>query len=335
MLKCTKNETIYVVCPAEYKTGGTELLHQLVHTLNENELNAYITYFNIKADKNPINNAFKKYVSTYKSLDSIVDNEENVIVLPEIKANLAKKFKKSRTAIWWLSVDNYLKTYNAKYAFELIGVKGVLWYIKNIQWRYRIEKINNLVKYNLVQSHYAKDFLEKNKFNNIIYLSDYIGDIYLEQQHSMDTKRNNVVLYNPKKGIEFTKKLMYNSPHIEWIPIINMTNEEVANLLKTSKVYIDFGNHPGKDRFPREAAYCGCCVITGKSGSAKYFEDVKINDSYKYDDCDSNIPYIINTIEECFENFEQCQKDFNQYRQMIKGEKKRFEEDVKNIFLSN
>lgn len=333
MLQCKDNEIIYVVCPAEYKTGGTELLHQLVHILNKNGLNAYITYFDIKSDKNPVNDAFTKYVSRYKLLDEIEDNENNIIVLPEIKSNLIGKFKKARTAIWWLSVDNYLKTYSAKYAYKLIGFKGVLWYVKNLHWRYRIEKINKLVKYNLVQSYYAKDFLEKNKFDNIMYLSDYIGDIYLEQQYSLDKNRNNVVLYNPKKGMEFTKKLIEHSPQLKWVPIINMTNEEVVNLLKTSKVYIDFGNHPGKDRFPREAAYCGCCVITGKSGSANYFEDVKIYDSYKYDECDSNIPLIINTINKCFEKYEECQKDFDLYREMIKSEKKQFEEDARNIFL--
>ena len=118
-----------------------------------------------------------------------------------------------------------------------------------------------------------------------------------------------------------------------WVPIVNMTNEEVVDLLKTSKVYIDFGNHPGKDRFPREAAYCGCCNITGKTGSANYFEDVKIKDSYKFDDLEKSIPSIIRTIESCLEDFEKHQKEFDVYRSMIKDEKSSFEKDVRKIFL--
>lgn len=92
MLNCIGKEKIYVICPAEYKTGGTELLHQLVYTLNKNGLKAYITYFNINRDKEPINESFKKYVSIYKSLDDIIDSKNNIIVLPEIKVDLLKQF---------------------------------------------------------------------------------------------------------------------------------------------------------------------------------------------------------------------------------------------------
>ena len=38
------SKTIYVVCPAYFKTGGTELLHQLVYELNNLGKNAIITY---------------------------------------------------------------------------------------------------------------------------------------------------------------------------------------------------------------------------------------------------------------------------------------------------
>ena len=35
---------IYVLCPADVKTGGTELLHQLVKTLNDEKVSAKIVY---------------------------------------------------------------------------------------------------------------------------------------------------------------------------------------------------------------------------------------------------------------------------------------------------
>ena len=68
--------------------------------------------------------------------------------------------------------------------------------------------------------------------------------------------------------VEFTRALMAAAPaHFRWVPIQNMTPVEVASLLGRSKVYIDFGAHPGRDRIPREAALCGCVVITGTQGS--------------------------------------------------------------------
>lgn len=82
-----------------------------------------------------------------------------------------------------------------------------------------------------------------------------------------------------------------------------MTRDEVAKLLSTAKVYIDFGNHAGKDRIPK-AAISGCCVITGKDGSAKFYEDVPIDEEFKFKTINKNIPLIVEKIKHCFDNYE-------------------------------
>ena len=138
-----------------------------------------------------------------------------------------------------------------------------------------------------------------------------------------------------RKDLGLQKKLMEFDPKINWIPIQNMTTEQVKQLLCDSKVYIDFGNHPGKDRFPREAAMCGCCVITGRKGSARNDKDVNIDNSYKIEDNEKNIPIIINKIHECLDNYDKCHKDYENYINKIKGEQKQFEDDIKNIFIIN
>jgi len=142
-------------------------------------------------------------------------------------------------------------------------------------------------------------------------------------------------LYNPKKGFEFTKELINYSNDLKWIPIQNMTTQEVHELLKESKVYIDFGNHPGKDRFPREAAISGCCIITGKKGSAAYYDDVPIADCYKFDDSNENIPHIVNKIKECMEKYDTKIYDFSYYREFILNEYEIFEKDVQELFISS
>lgn len=146
-------------------------------------------------------------------------------------------------------------------------------------------------------------------------------------------KKEDIVLYNPKKGKEFTEKIIRQSPpDINWVPLINLTTNQVHELIKKSKVYIDFGSHPGKDRFPREAASLGCCVITGKRGAAKYHQDVPINDKYKFDDKTKNIPDIIEQIKFCLANYSSEVNNFSDYRSFIKNEKRIFSEDVKKIF---
>ena len=92
---------------------------------------------------------------------------------------------------------------------------------------------------------------------------------------------------------------------INWVPLVGMSNDQVLNYLKTSKVYIDFGNHPGKDRLPREAAICGCCIITGKKGAAAFKEDIPISETYKFDDKASSIPYIVEKIRLLLKNYDE------------------------------
>ena len=99
-----------------------------------------------------------------------------------------------------------------------------------------------------------------------------------------------------------------------------------------SKVYIDFGNHPGKDRIPREAAISGCCIITGKRGSAKYKDDVYIEDEFKFNDSEENIDSIISKINYLIENYENETKKFDLYRDRISKEEIVFEKDIDKIF---
>lgn len=50
---------IYIYCPANFVTGGTELLHQLVDVLRNNGAEAYIYY--IGEPDAAIPDAFKRY----------------------------------------------------------------------------------------------------------------------------------------------------------------------------------------------------------------------------------------------------------------------------------
>ncbi|HPP30074.1 MAG TPA: hypothetical protein PLE69_04005, partial [bacterium] len=84
---------------------------------------------------------------------------------------------------------------------------------------------------------------------------------------------------------------------------------------------------------PREAAIMGCCVITGKRGSAAYFEDVPIPEKYKFEDKKENIPKIIERIRDCLENYNERYKDFDNYREIIRKEPEKFVEDMKKIFV--
>ncbi len=82
------------------------------------------------------------------------------------------------------------------------------------------------------------------RITNVCRLSDYLNSEYLHVD--VNTKRENVVLYNPSKGFKFTKKIIDAAPNIVWKPLQNMTTEQVKDTLLHSKVYIDLATILGK-----------------------------------------------------------------------------------------
>ena len=323
---------IYVVCPANVKTGGTELLHQLVFELNSLNKKARIVYYlEGKASKQyPTPEEFKKYITDFDFINDVDDSQNNLIVFPEVCIGKQKKFKKIQKCVWWLSVDNFLSMCGR---IERLKKYGFNSFAKHIFLNdYVTNNDITSIPVHLYQSYYAADFL-KNKGieeNQLFYLSDYINDVYIEEKS--DIEKEDIVIYNPKKGLEFTKKLIDYDKSIKWVPIENMTNKEVQNLMHRAKVYIDFGNHPGKDRIPREAALSDCCVITNKRGAANFAEDNPIMDKYKFEEDDSQIPNIVKAIKECIKNYDQVVPEFYNYINIIKEEKKEFISCIVNIF---
>ncbi len=308
---------IYIVCPSKYATGGTELLHQLCVEICSHNIDVAIVYDGDMTDS-PIINKFSCYKVRVEK--TIVDDKNNILIIPETAMRFLLKYRKIQKVIWWLSVDNYApnkkeKTYAEICIYKIIDCIVRLYDRKCIH---------------LVQSEYAKkyvEFVHGIDNSSILYLSDYISKEYFRDM-DRDSIRENIVLYNPKKGLDFTNKLISKGAKWKWIPLINLSKEEMKLLMNKAKVYVDFGNHPGKDRIPREAAISGCCVITGIKGSAKYYEDVPIPSCAKFDQDKENIDVIINYILRCMDNYDNEIEKYDEYRTIIKSEQLKFKKDV-------
>lgn len=327
--------TIYVMSPPYYATGGTELLHQLVYKLRANyHLNALIYYPGIdwKFEIPPTPKRFKKYIDD-NWVDHVEDNSENILIIPETLTSSADEFKHLKKVIWWLSVDNYFKSLTGQdYQKEgtvsklkdLIKKRLGLFPYKNLRLLFNASKIF----LHLVQSEYSLQFLKGYNVTNVMVLSDFINlDLLLEDEKKI---RLNQVLYNPAKGIHITKKIIEAAPkNIKWVPIVKMQPSEIAQLMGISKLYIDFGAHPGKDRIPREAVVNGCCLITNRMGAAKNNVDIPIPDSYKFDN--QQIGDIVSKIEFCLQEYDVAIGDFESYRKKILNEEMVFEKDLKKL----
>ena len=105
----------------------------------------------------------------------------------------------------------------------------------------------------------------------------------------------------------------------------------MTNLLIKSKIYLDFGYHPGKDRAPREAALFGNCVITNFKGSAGFYEDVTIPKKFKFKEKYQNLETINKLIYSVFENYPKYIKEMTKYKKKILNEDKNETKQVKNL----
>jgi len=336
IIKTTKDSIVYVICPANIKTGGTELAHQLVYQLNACGINSSICYICGKS-RPVVCTGFEQYVQVFVTLDDVDDNEKNVVVIPESWTFLIHKFKHIRIAVWWMSVDNYLKNYSILFAIKRYGLRqGLKTLAKKFVNEYSQLSIQSLkeIKIHFVQSEYARIFL-KSMGIDAVGLSDYINDLYCNNIVNR-SKKEDIIVYNPSKGGKVTSEIkkQYKGKG-EWIPLINMTNEEMRNTLSRAKVYIDFGPFPGKDRIPREAAMSFCCLITGTLGASGNKLDLPIDDNYRFSSPLKNILLITEKINDCIENYDLRINDFEEMRHITKNEKALFERQVRNIFCED
>lgn len=305
--------TYYILCPGGMESGGPELAHQLCHSLRHMGQEAYM-YYTCSGRKEPLDVGaspkYHKYETEHvKHLDNI--NKNAIFIVPEAMTTWISMLPTGRKIIWWMSVDNYIINTDEK----------------NLKW------IEQNVDYHLVQSYYAKNYLLGHTSiseEKIMYLSDYIGEEYgkfiLPAQY-----RQNIALFNPAKGYEEICPLIEATPWLNWIPLQGLNEEEMIVRMQAAKVYVDFGHHPGKDRIPREAASCGCCVITNKKGSAAFYEDVPIPEEYKIEDVHGSYDRIAVLFQDICENYEVHMKRFESYRQFIAQEKAQFENDVQKM----
>lgn len=314
---------IYVACLPAQATGGPELLHQFAARIRACG-NEAMMYYPGRTPVDPVVPRYREYgVNFTRTLKQATSDD--VLVVPETMTGELFTRPDMRRCLWWLSVDNFLAATTAtKRKAKIRRFLGL-----DPVYRFGMTGIHHLA-----QSHYAIDFLRSHGVTNVQYLSDYLNPAFMQAATASSRIRADRVLYNPKKGIDFTRKLMAAAPDIDFVPIENMTPAQIAELLQSSKVYIDFGHHPGKDRMPREAAICGCCIITGRDGAAGFAEDLPIPAEFRIERRDERIGEIIARIRLCINDHDVQASRFAGYREFILAEPARFGEQVQS-FLDN
>lgn len=259
---------IIILIPHTAKTGGPEALHQLSDALIRQGHDARIWYV-IPSDRHVLQDLFQQNgllpntglaltprpntVPDYdkyqtRLAEQIVLNRDTCIVFPETYVDWLPFFQHCQSVVWWLSVDN---------ALGYMAIKGL-----NL----------NLMRFNRVlhayQSSYAKAFITALGCKRMLPLSDYTpGNTDTETFEKTDIaiNANHKVLFDVGAIAARLERETGAKVH----QIQGMTREQVYEALGRSKIFIDLGNFPGKDRLAREALIRQCCVFVMDVGAAR------------------------------------------------------------------
>ena len=107
------------------------------------------------------------------------------------------------------------------------------------------------------QSIYASNYLKK-FLKNIKFLSDYQRQDILKNINKK-RKEKNIICYSHKSN-KFIKKLKIYII-LKLIKLSGFNTNQLINIYKKTKIYMDFGYHPGKDKMPREAVLFDNCIF--------------------------------------------------------------------------
>jgi hypothetical protein len=316
---------ILVVCPSGAVTGGPEALHQLVDHMNDLGLPAHIVYlpFDEPAQAPEPYQHYKAPVASYEDIPG------NLIIFPEVYPMLALKVKHAQSALWWLSLENFLERRH------IWPLRDKIRYFKKALKGCRpwggAKDLKKLLHFS--QTEHSTQYLRSCGIEPIP-LIDSINETFLTNKYlDKISQKQDIILYNPTKGKKVTDALISTYPQWQFVPLRGLNREQLSEKLYSAKLYIDFGHHPGRDRMPREAAMHGCCLITGILGSASNEIDLPIPKQYKLDSSEDGFVQSFGVlVADVMKNFSKHSDSFAAYRQWLQDEPRIFRKQIADYF---
>ena len=134
--------------------------------------------------------------------------------------------------------------------------------------------------HHVAQSHFAQSFIYAQAGIYAPILSDYTIVPNPPNDAPTDASRRVGISYNPSKGGALWGPVIANLTElgVPLVPIVGMSRSQVHETLCESRLYLDLGPQPGKDRLPREAALRGAAVLLARRGAALFKADFDLAD---------------------------------------------------------
>jgi hypothetical protein len=359
----TKRVAIFT--PKGLRTGGPEAMHQLHRSLLDEGENSVLVPWPGMKHKKPVHE-YSMYEPNWTTISRL--RKSDIVIVPSDLGHLPFwyffRISKKHIYIWMLAVDFSFEKKFKKYETKnyhlhpewQLNRKRKKWIeliskFKNLDYsRYlkKILKIKLKVNVNnyLFQSVYARVIFRKNTNNySGLMLTDYtnIKQTTNLSDSSFCSCSKNHIAYFPGKSKDLIKLILeinYKKDNcLHFIPIKNLSSDQVIFLLNRADLYLDMGYFPGKDRLPRESIILNCPVLLAKRGSARYYEDFQLEDRFLLDltllNPVSTFEVIIQTISFGKKSNLAAQQDFRntvlRERNIFKAEVKKFISVINNF----
>lgn len=237
---------------------------------------------------------------------------EATFVVPEAMPDLAYRLLEAgcpKVAIWWLSVDNFPLGKLATLETQRV--------------------LRDCV--HVCQSAYARDFVQRQGALQVRMLTDVtdLGDLPAPLPIA---ERRFDVAYLPSKSRGAEPLVRRLRQEFSVVALTGMTRDQIRDTLLNTKVFLDFGHHPGKDRVPREAVLCGAIPLVRLEGAARFHEDVPLPDALL---CETELFFrpedLVARLHQTFVKAESWQQDLDSYREAIRAEGPVFAEEIKAL----
>jgi len=322
------SRNIYYICPdMPVHSGGISMIYDHVITLNKLGFNAYVVHFNSQFKKIPWRK-FGKDISFLKIhyLDKMFEltpaqnggmqlsklrynfKEEDVIVIPEGFPQFFPEFKqkfniKSKMIMfaqgWLYIVPSMQQIFQGQVVnLKQHGCSEVI-SVGTETLRY----VKDLFQFTDEELHLVPDFVDLNIFNmnmgteekeEVIEKED--GELDIQVVTKVKQKKDRIA-FMPRKGMEKWYGIFFSlcqalkvTNSWEFVPIINMSQEQVAETLKDSKIFVNFTEGEGFGLPALESLLCGCLYVGNAGLGSLEFLDNK-NTSFHREINDCNNPY--------------------------------------------
>ena len=308
---------IAIATPIGAETGGPEALHQLCDSLNRLGKSAYLYPWDGTEGNKPVEN-YKKYIAP---IDTSLA-KDSILIVPETVPEMI--FRAKESLIWWLSVDNSPIFQNSKTLNGINHIDSKSSPENQDFWH----RFNSKEVRHLAQSYYAKNYVSSILNRKVFMLTDYIH----KQDIKSATRCRKDTVSISLKGEQYFESYRQALSNYEVVQLKGLSKQKVMETLAKSRLYLDLGHQPGRDRLPREAALLNSHVMINALGAGRYFKDAPLSQNFKFDA--ENKEISIAKIERCLEKASAPNPSQAIYRKWVQSQFAVFQFEVLKLVKS-